>query len=42
MSDDIRNAGLKAWIFAGFFILLALFVALCVYIYQANYVGLTD
>ena len=42
MSDDIRNAGLKGWIFAGFFISLLLFVALCVYIYQANYVGLAQ
>lgn len=42
MSDDIRNAGLKGWIFAGFFISLFLFVGLCVYIYQANYTGLTD
>ena len=42
MSDDIRNAGLKGWIFAGFFIFLILFVLLCVYIYNANYVGLAQ
>ncbi len=42
MSDDIRNAGLKAWIFAGFFILLLLFVALCVYIYNSNQNGLAS
>ena len=40
MSDDIRNAGLKAWIFAGFFIFLLLFVAMCVYIYTSNHNGL--
>ena len=40
MSDDVRNAGLKAWIFAGFFILLITFVLMCVYIYNANYVAL--
>ena len=42
MSDDIRNAGLKGWIFAGFFISLLLFVALCVFIYNSNYNGLVD
>ena len=42
MSDDIRNAGLKGWIFAGFFIGLIAFVALCVYIYNYNLNGLTQ
>ena len=42
MSDDIRNAGLKGWIFAGFFILLIAFVALCVYIYNYNFNGLVE
>ncbi len=40
MSDDIRNAGLKGWLFAGFFIALLLFVAMCVYIYASNNDGL--
>ena len=42
MSDDIRNAGLKGWIFVGFFVFLLLFVMLCVYIYNANYAGLAS
>jgi len=42
MSDDIRNAGIKAWIFAGFFIGLLLFISLCVYIYNSNYNGLVQ
>ena len=42
MSDDIRNAGLKGWIFAGFFIFLLLFVALVVYIYKYNMNGLVN
>ena len=40
MSDDIRNAGIKAWIFAGFFIFLIAFIAMCVFIYNANYIAL--
>ena len=40
MSDEVRNAGIKAWIFAGFFILLIAFVAMCVFIYNSNYNGL--
>jgi len=40
MSDDIRKAGMKGWIFAGFFISLILFVSLCVYIYRYNQLGL--
>ena len=42
MSDEIRNAGLKGWIFAGFFIFLLLFVALVVYIYKYNMNGLVN
>lgn len=40
MSDDIRKAGMKGWIFAGFFIFLILFLSLCVYIYRYNMNGL--
>ena len=42
MSDDVRNAGMKGWLFAGFFIFLILFISLCVYIYNANYNGLVN
>ena len=40
MSDEIRNVGVKAWIFAGFFLFLIAFVSLVVYIYNYNYNGL--
>ncbi len=42
MSDDVRNAGLKGWLFAGFFFLVLLVGALCVYIYNANFSGLVE
>ena len=42
MADDVRNAGIKGWIFAGFFIGLILFISLCVYIYNSNFRGLVE
>lgn len=42
MSDDVRNAGLKGWLFAGFFMFLILFFLMCVYIYDANFRGLVE
>ncbi len=42
MSDEVRNAGTKGWIFAGFFIFLIAFIMLCVYIYNANFNGLVE
>ncbi|MFK7932793.1 MAG: hypothetical protein AB8G22_04745 [Saprospiraceae bacterium] len=37
MSDEIKNAGTKGYIFAGVISFIILFVLLLIYIYQYNF-----